>query len=92
MAHALPPAYVERDPSSGSITGLHAASLAAEVEDLKTTVGWLHEKLSKTEARVVELEEAASGGGEEEFVDAVSKLPSVSSAGTLQSLTLFLET
>ena len=42
------------------ITGLDAAKLAAEVEELKTTVGWLHEKLGRVAACVEELEARVS--------------------------------
>jgi hypothetical protein len=44
------------DPASGSITGLDAVRLAAQVEELKSTVALLHDKLDKAEMRVEELE------------------------------------
>lgn len=45
------------------------------VEELKTTVGWLHEKLARIEERVEDLE------GGDEYVDAVAN-PTSSKAGS----------
>lgn len=56
VAHPLPPPYANVDPASGSITGLDAVRLAAQVEELKSTVALLHDKLDKAEMRVEELE------------------------------------
>jgi len=56
VAYSLPPPYADVDPASGSITGLNAVRLAAQVEELKSTVALLREKLDKAEMRVEELE------------------------------------
>ena len=85
VGYPLPPAYVDVEPTSGSITGLNAVTLATEVEELKSTVGYLHEKLARAEARIEELEEGGcGGGGEDRFVDAVSRQVTATSGVKLE--------
>jgi|TARA_B100001142_G_scaffold309468_1_gene341979 hypothetical protein len=53
VAHCLPE---ERNKLPGFAT-YHDKDVVAEVDELKATVGWLHEKVMRVESRIIELDE-----------------------------------